>query len=77
MKLLLIKKLGLCWRKHIKFIKCPVFPKEKETHFKIIQNHQVAEFLERIFKFEEDHCSYYKEEDGFFVPVFCASFYVT
>lgn len=35
-----------------KFIKWPISPKVKETHFKIINNiHSVSEFLKR-FKFE-------------------------
>lgn len=42
-----------------KFIKWPVFPKVKETHFKIINNiYPVSEFLKRRFKFEVNLCSF-------------------
>lgn len=40
-----------------KFIRWPVSPKVKETHFKIIRNiYPVAEFLKKRFKFVVDAC---------------------
>lgn len=42
---------------HFKFIKWPISPKIKETHFKIIYKiYPVADFLKKRFKFEVDPC---------------------
>lgn len=41
-----------------KFIKRPILPQVKETHFKIIHKvYPVAEFLKGSFKFEVEPCS--------------------
>lgn len=49
---------------HSKFIKWPVLPKVKETHFKIINKiYLVAELLQKRFGFEVDKCSFCSDED--------------
>lgn len=61
---------------HFNFIKWPISPKVKETHFKIIYKiYPVAEFLRRRFKFDVDPCVFCEEADEtlehmfFFCPV--------
>lgn len=49
---------------HSKYIKWPILPKVKETHFKIINKmYPVSDFLKRRFKFEVDLCYFCNSEE--------------
>lgn len=49
---------------HSKYIKWPISPKIKETHFKIFHKvYPVAEFLKNRFKFEVDLCTFCNSAD--------------
>ena len=46
------------------FIKWPILPKIKETHFKVINKmYPVAELLKKRFGFEVDQCSFCSNEN--------------
>ncbi len=49
---------------HSKFLKWPVLPKVKETHFKVINKiYPVADFLKKRFGYEVDKCSFCGNDD--------------
>ena len=66
--------LSITHKAFYKFIKWPVSPKVKETHFKIINVYPTAAFLHKRFGFEVDPCHFCGEceetlEHVFFMPL--------